>query len=609
MDIGIPIEAEGVHGEFYPGIVCGIKSIDEYCVQLLDSSRNHQVVEIQLPPSSMRPVSDVPNFPFEPLQGQEVDVLIPCSETSPETESSPGTPVQRLSAWWPGRVKKVGGGFVIVELLFNPSPNAGSQEFDVIKVEDGHVNIPLPPTIEKTDIVEKHQLRPRSHQPNLTSGCFHTHSIDIPDELEAYCRDPVHYQLFARRCGLPVLVCMAPECLKPQMPVQGDVGETYDKKARLLVISTDVSTVNRAAVIDNTFIDMLRHKVQILQQNEELSRKLEASRITQFIEDVFVPESLIPHAIGFQGSNIRRASNLEDVMSIKLNRHNCTFRIIGKSEEAVQRAKALMDYTMQIVPIPRRYVGPIVGSGQRHIQHIVDCLGLSGLKICDMPESDEACEFVAFHLTGTSQAIRDAHMFLDFHVESLQDLDHLRGVEPPQAFACRKQMVNETEEAGSSGDGSGPRQARRKPGRSSQRNRHKPTQNTAQRETVNGCSEAVLDSRETHVHENGEMHSPPSSDSGFQQPTQDGGSKFQQGQRQRRPQYMQSNNNSGPNRPIRDRDPRVNNRAVSEEKDHRAPPHMVNGTCPNSRRHQDRRRGVRPPPPTIDGANPVPVVH
>ncbi|TGZ70257.1 hypothetical protein CRM22_003304 [Opisthorchis felineus] len=543
MDVGIPVEVEGSYGEFYPGIIGGLNSLSEFQVHLLDLSNNNHVSEVTLPPSAMRLPPELASFPFDPIQGQEVDVLIPCAVPTESTDGDDSALVSRLSAWWPGRVKKVGGGFVIVELVstFTTDPVPTKHSATKVEVLNGRISIPLPSSIEKTDIVEKHQLRPRSHQSNFTASSFHMHAIDIPDSLVNYCREPANYQHFARRCGLPVLVCMAPEALQPETPVKGQDDETYELKARLLVISPDVSTVKRAAVIDNTFIDMLRQKVLILQQTEELSRKLEASRVSQiaapFIEEVYVPEHLIPYAIGFQGSNIRRASNIEGVFSIKLNRSTWVFQISGKSKEAVLQAKALLDYTTEVIPVPRTYVGPIVGSGQRHIQHIVDCVGLSGLKICHMPE-EEMENFVAFHLTGTSQAIRDARMFLEFHVASLQDLDRLRGVKNPPTLPPKKDAEPENhfsaEEAEGSGDVTSATGLRRKGVRSSQRNRRRPPPSSHQGALSNGDS--IIPQTETcedvrtnelasteNLEETGRQTSKP---------------------RQRRPQHVQTKNNN-----------------------------------------------------------------
>lgn len=556
MDVGIPVEVEGAHGEFYPGVVYGLNSLEEYKVNLLDPSHCNCVADVTVPPSSMRLPPELSGFSFDPIQGQGVDVLIPCI-ASPEAAGDSGnspSPISKLSAWWPGRVKKVGGGFVIVDLLstFGRETSTSKSLPEGLEVINGRVNIPPPSSIEKTDIVEKHQLRPRSHQPNFHSSSFYMHPIDIPDELESHCKEPSNYQHFARRCGSPVLMCMAPETLRPPTPIKSDDNGTYDLRARLLVISTDVSIIKRAAVIDNTFIHMLRQKVLILQQTEELSKKLEASRVSQapapFIQDVYVPENLIPYAIGFQGSNIRRASSIEGVLSIKLNRSTGVFRVSGKTLEAVQQAKAMLDYTIEIVPVPRTYVGPIVGSGQRHIQHIVDCVGLSGMKICDMREADMA-DFVAFQLTGTSQSIKDARMFLEFHIASLNELDRLRGVPIPAPAPPLKDSVAEQETNVVPLENNMAASSDAQPGwrnnRTSQRTRHRPSVNSRQRGMNNG--DAALPDSNTNKDQQSDQATAREQAvlSNAPRPDQGATRAFSRPQN-RRPQYNQTNNSLAP---------------------------------------------------------------
>ncbi|CAL8085890.1 unnamed protein product [Calicophoron daubneyi] len=554
MDIGIPVEVEGIYGEFYSGIICGLNSLEEFRVSLLDNSRNGGVVEITLPPSSMRLPPELSSFPFEPLQGQEVDVLIPCAP-APENEGDGDTSafpiLSKLSAWWPGRVKKVGGGFVIVELVsaFSAEEKPDRPSNDEVSVSKGRVFVPLPTSIEKTDIVEKQQLRPRSQQTNFSSNTLRMHAIDIPDQLVSYCKEPANYLHFARRCGLPVLVCMAPESMRPSEPVKAEGSDTYEQRARLLVISTELSTVNRAAIIDNTFIDMLRQKVFILQQTEELSRKLEASLAKQvespFVEEVSVPEHLIIEAIGFQGSNIRQANAIDGITSIRLNRPAGIFRICGKTLESVRRAKALLDYSVKVIPVPRTYVGPILGSGQRHIQHIVDRMGLRGLKIHDMEAY--APDFVAFELTGTSQAIRDAQMFLEFHIASLQDLDTLRGVKcqpsaPPKESPKESEVTEQEQENPAESPVTGGR-SRRKSGRSSQSKPADPATvitNGDGNRPAPDADENSPGSEMKHMEDAGgyrnQMPKPDHDNVGPQ--------KMSARNRQRRSQYMQSNNNA-----------------------------------------------------------------
>ncbi|KAH8860108.1 Fragile X mental retardation syndrome-related protein 1 [Schistosoma japonicum] len=443
LDVCIPVEVEGKYGEFYPGVINGLKSLEELNVTLLDSANSKALVEFTLPPSSLRlPPKDSGTI-LEPVQGQEVDVLFSSFSGEPTLNHGLSGDViaSKLSAWWPAVVRKIGGSFVIVELVANFSvENSNSSEVTVLP--NKRISVPHPSSLEKTDIVEKHQLRPRIHHPNLSTSSFHMHAIDIPDELAPYCREPANYHHFARRCGLPVLITLAPDTLKPLSPVIKGDNETYNLKSRLLVISTDISTINRASVIDNTFVDMLRQKVSILQQTEELSKKLVASRLNQqspFVEEFLIPLDLIHYAIGAQGSNIRRASAIEGILSVKLDRQTGNIKISGKTQDAVKNAKKLLDFSQDIFQIPKSYVGPILGSGRRHVQHIVDRVGLVGIKISKSPEDDR--EHVSFQLTGTQQAIRDTQLFLEFQVASLQELDRLRGVENPPSILKPKETA------------------------------------------------------------------------------------------------------------------------------------------------------------------------
>ncbi|KAA0186689.1 Fragile X mental retardation syndrome protein 1, partial [Fasciolopsis buskii] len=106
------------------------------------------------------------------------------------------------------------------------------------------------------------------------------------------------------------------------------------------------------------------------------------------------------------------------------------FLVSGTTQKSVKEAKALLDYSTEVVPIPQTHVGQILGSAQRHIQHIVDRTVLTGMWISSALSLDVP-DFGAFQLTGARRAIADAKMLLDFHIASLRELDELRGVKGP----------------------------------------------------------------------------------------------------------------------------------------------------------------------------------
>ncbi|VDP44370.1 unnamed protein product [Schistosoma margrebowiei] len=113
------------------GVINGLKSLEELNVTLLDSSHSKALVEFTLPPSSLRLPPKDPGTVLEPVQGLEVDVLISSSPSEPpvDHELSSDPIASKLSAWWPAVVRKIGGSFVIVELMADfSSENAGPNE-------------------------------------------------------------------------------------------------------------------------------------------------------------------------------------------------------------------------------------------------------------------------------------------------------------------------------------------------------------------------------------------------------------------------------------------------------------------------------------------------
>lgn len=96
----------------------------------------------------------------------EVDVFI-AQEThsSVPSESSNGQASNgdfrsgSAGAWWPGRVKSVKSGLVIVEVFFD-GPSHPSQE-----------------------VVDIENIRLRSHEQPLSPESFHQHLIEIPSDL------------------------------------------------------------------------------------------------------------------------------------------------------------------------------------------------------------------------------------------------------------------------------------------------------------------------------------------------------------------------------------------------------------------------------------------
>ncbi|PAA74121.1 hypothetical protein BOX15_Mlig012685g1 [Macrostomum lignano] len=342
------------------------------------------------------------------------------------------------SVWQPARVLGVKGEFVICAL------DGDAQQL----------------------IVDRSEVRPAGDHRPLASLRLHQCALALPrldpPAPEAANRRPTVAEVLdaLHGCRLSDEPCLVlwpggEDAVALATPSESDA-------AKLALLSGLIARRLRWKAAVQCDLDEKARLLSELESARAASEAAAAARRPRLLLEFPVPAHLVGKALGSGGKTVAAARSLPGLTFIRYDNEAGVFRVFGTSPESALEARRMLELTEELMRIPTRLVGRVLGKGSLVAQSVVDKAGLHNLilgeerqpvtaaalqngadsagqngdhltdedgseagKASESAEQQAGCPSTSIRLIGTREAVDSAKYMLDYQLAIARELDQL----------------------------------------------------------------------------------------------------------------------------------------------------------------------------------------
>jgi hypothetical protein len=244
-------------------------------------------------------------------------------------------------------------------------------------------------------IVEKPDLRVVSQVRHLNPKEFEREIVRVDPELHKWVMSPDAVGCFEHvinKSGVTNVACDS-SGKAPVVVLLGDARATHRAKLLMEVHFKHQKEIQR-------FHDRREDKLKVLEQRKQAFAQA-------FREEFVIDEDCVGLVIGKSGENLRRIQEDHDVEVNVVRDKPPKVRIIGNTKEAVENARAELDFHKESYDVEESMIGWVLGKNRKNLDEFKEKTGIVGLRWF--------AEKSHIELIGVKQQIEDTIMLLEGH--------------------------------------------------------------------------------------------------------------------------------------------------------------------------------------------------